>query len=116
MEASTRHCVHGEETGEGYNDRNYTVLLDQGQQPLWHRAGLSLGDSRHVRWQTQWSLQDCKSQKPDTELQCGRGLRVFFFFLSDFDCALILSSWSKESIELIFLFYRSPRLTKFELL
>lgn len=47
MEAPTMHCVHGEETGEGYNDRNYTVLLDahQGQQPLWHRAGLSLGDS-----------------------------------------------------------------------
>lgn len=39
-----------------------------------------------------------------------------FFFQSDFDCALILSSWSKESIELIFLFYRSPRLTEFELL
>lgn len=41
MEASTMHCVHGEETGGGYNDRNYTVLMNQGQQPLWHRAGLT---------------------------------------------------------------------------
>lgn len=106
-----RHCVHGEET-EGYNDRNYTVLLDdhQGQQPLWHRTGLSLGKSRHVQWQAYWSLQDCTSQKPDTELHSVGGTSVFL--RSDFDCALSLSSWSNESIELIFFILQEPKVDR----
>lgn len=77
MKVPMMQCVHERKQEKGtVTEIGFLGDDHQGQQQLRHGAGLSLGDTLHVPWQAHWSQQDCKSQKPDSELDSVGGTSV----------------------------------------